>query len=222
MDAQRRSNAHYDCDAHQYERDVDHGITPEQRPHWDRDLDPIIERWMSPDAPVVDVGVGTGVLATIMAEKGFKVDGIDPSIEMLKKANEQLSDFVASGQVTLFEADTHIAELPPSRYGAVVTRQVVCHLRDPLMAFRRWYEWLRPGGTVLVIDAYWMREDWEGGEFEPDVDSLPLCCVQSAGTLSYLLEQAGFSIEHRGLMEHVNQLMELRRSRYVVVARKSE
>ena len=51
---------------------------------------------------------------------------------------------------------------PPGSFQLVACRDLVHHLRHPLRAFRNWHRWLVPGGRVAVIDAFWLREDWNG------------------------------------------------------------
>lgn len=103
-------------------------------------------------------------------------------------------------------------------FDCIVSRQVVCHLADPLAAFGHWHAWLRPGGWVLVIDGLWSREGWGDDAL---ADSLPLSCLQTRGTVTHLLERAGFRVEHCVWLERVNQVLGSVSAspRYAVVAR---
>lgn len=73
---------------------------------------------------------------------------------MLAKAERRVSvalraaiSFVAGDTVrdsTLFSAGS---------FAAIVSRQVVCHLTDPLAAFCHWHTWLLPDRHVLIVDG---------------------------------------------------------------------
>lgn len=55
------------------------------------------------------------------------------------------------------------------------------------------------------------------------MDALPLACLQTRGTIPYLLEQVGLRVVHNGWLERVNQALGSTQSgpRYLVIARKS-
>ena len=106
-----------------------------------------------------------------------------------------------------------------AQFGAIVSRQLVNGLFDPLTAFRNWHYWLSPDGAVVVIDGVYGRSSWTG-IWQEDVDVLPLSSCQSTALAPYLLEIAGFRIETVRWMEAVNKLPSTRTQRYVVVARK--
>jgi ubiquinone/menaquinone biosynthesis C-methylase UbiE len=227
MDAQEQSNRLYDREAGRYEDEAGHGIGgEEEREAWRRDLAPALARF--PGTRVVDVGAGTGVLSRLLAEQGFVVEGIDASAGMVAEARRRLPPKLAD-RVSFRVGDTHEDLFPAGSFDAVVSRQVVCHLRDPLRAFRHWHRWLKPEGVAVVVDGFWPRHGWSSGELAGLVDLLPLSCVQTLGTVAYLLTEAGFSVEHRGWMEGVNRQVAAaepvateRRPRYLVVARKAD
>jgi hypothetical protein len=54
------------------------------------------------------------------------------------------------------------------------------------------------------------------------VDALPLSCLQTRGTIPYLLEQVRFRVVHTGWLERVNQTFGSTQTspRYLVVASK--
>ena len=101
-----------------------------------------------------------------------------------------------------------------------MSRQVVNGLFDPLLAFRHWHRWLKPAGTVVVIDGLYGRDGW-AGRWEEEVDALPLSASQSMASTPYLLEACGFRIAAVERMTTVNALPTTRTPRYVVVAHKT-
>jgi len=110
---------------------------------------------------------------------------------------------------------------PNHSFDMIVSRQVVCHLTDPLTAFHHWHTWLKPHGHVMVIDGLWSREGWGNDEL---VDSLPLSCLQTRRTVAYLLERSAFEIEQCLWLERVNTTLGIITTspRYLIVARKHD
>lgn len=130
-----------------------------------------------------------------------------------------------AGRVTFQIGDTHTDLFPAGSFDAVISRQVVCHLHDPLRAFRHWHTWIEPGGIAVVIDGFWSRQEWATGALSSTVDQLPLSCVQTIGTAAYLLTETDLAVTHRGWMDEVNRHVAVnqpgatqRSPRYLVIA----
>lgn len=51
----------------------------------------------------------------------------------------------------------------PSIWDALVTRHLVWTLTDPEAAFAEWFQVLKPGGKLLVIDSDWINRSWLQG-----------------------------------------------------------
>jgi SAM-dependent methyltransferase len=107
---------------------------------------------------------------------------------------------------------------PEGRFDAILSRQLVNGLYDPLCAFANWAHWLKPGGAVLVIDGTYGRDAWTG-VWSEEVDVLPLSACQGCATVPYLLEAAGFRVEVVRWMDAVNRRPATRTPRYAVLAR---
>jgi RimJ/RimL family protein N-acetyltransferase/SAM-dependent methyltransferase len=169
---------------------------------------------------VLDVGAGTGALTGILMRlPGLALTALEPSPAMLAhlRSRPELSRVTVvaghcddAGDVDRFDA---------SSFDVVAARQVVNGLFDPLMAFRHWHRWLRPGGAVVVIEGLYGRDAWRGA-WSAEVDVLPLSAVQTMATVPYLLESSGFRVETVERMRAVNALPVTRTPRYVVVARR--
>jgi SAM-dependent methyltransferase len=169
---------------------------------------------------VLDTGAGTGTLCGILLRQGgLSVTALEPVPAMLARlrGNAELQE------VTTVEGFCDSSEdralFPAGRFDAIVSRQLVNGLFDPLAAFGNWHHWLAPRGSIVVIDGLYDRSAWQGG-WEEEVDVLPLSTCQSTAVVPYLLEAAGFRIDAVQRMESVNALPTTRTSRYVVVARK--
>jgi len=171
---------------------------------------------------VLDAGAGTGTLSKILARlPNLSITALEPAPAMLAKlvGKAELHGVrAAEGFCDGIEDRRHFQE---AQFDAVVSRQLVNGLFDPLTAFRNWHYWLSPGGSVVVIDGLYGRSAWTG-VWQEEVDALPRSACQSTATAPYLLEIAGFSVEAVQLMESVNAMPSTKTPRFVVVARKAQ
>ena len=169
---------------------------------------------------VMDVGAGTGTLSGILSRiSGLAITAMEPAPAMLARLRSRPE---LHGVVTVEGFCDNIGDrhhFHAGRFDAIVSRQLVNGLFDPLTAFRNWHYWLSPDGAVVVIDGVYGRSSWIG-IWQEDVDVLPLSACQSTALAPYLLEIAGFRIDAVRWMEAVNKLPSTRTKRYVVAARK--
>jgi SAM-dependent methyltransferase len=91
---------------------------------------------------VVDVGCGRGDLGAYLAERGWRVTGIEPSAPACSAARARGVD---ARQGTI-----ETVELEDGAYDAAVFRHSLEHVTDPVAALRRARAALRPGGLVLI------------------------------------------------------------------------
>jgi SAM-dependent methyltransferase len=173
-----------------------------------------------PGSEVLDAGAGTGALTTVLTRlPGVTVTALEPAPAMLAilRGHPRLRG------VKTVEGFCDAAEdrslFPQARFDAIVSRQLVNGLYDPLGAFANWSHWLRPGGAVLVIEGIYGRDAWIGAWSE-EVDVLPLSATQSRATVPYLLEVAGFRVEAVRWLDTVNRRPATRTPRYAVLARR--
>lgn len=173
-------------------------------------------------AEVLDAGAGTGALCGILSRlPGLSITALEPAPAMLAKLRSKAGlrgVATVEGFCDSLEDRRHFAA---ARFDAVVSRQLVNGLYDPLTAFQNWRHWLSPGGTVVVIDGIYGRSAWTGA-WEEEIDVLPLSASQSTASTPYLLEAAGFRVETVSWMEAVNARPATKTPRYVVVATKPD
>jgi len=169
---------------------------------------------------VLDAGAGTGTLTRILARMpGLSITALEPAPAMLARLlgkRELLGVATVEGFCDGSDDRRHFAE---GQFDVIVSRQLVNGLFDPLVAFRNWHHWLRPGGAAVVIDGLYGRSAWSG-IWQEEVDVLPLAACQSTAMVPYLMEVAGFRVEVVRCMEAVNARPATVTTRYIVVARK--
>ncbi|MBL8811162.1 MAG: class I SAM-dependent methyltransferase [Planctomycetaceae bacterium] len=201
-------------------------LDPEQRERHVRDL---LEAHSFRDVRrILDVGSGAGTVCEILAdlcsqlnqpvdEGGPEFFALEPAPEMLRLLVSRMKQLgiPVQAQEGFCDSESDIGHYPPEYFDLVISRQVTNGLYDPLGAFANWKYWLRPGGTVIVMDGLFDRAGWGS-----DVDLFPLAATKSLSTVPYLLEQAGFCICSVGMMSSINAHPLTRTPRYLVVAQK--
>jgi SAM-dependent methyltransferase len=219
--ARRRGVGKYDtAEARTYGETQGLGwLTADEEQAYLADLSRVVR--FAPGTNVLDVGAGTGVMCSMLQSlPGVELTALEPSAAMLAilQAKPELAN-VRTINGFCDEPQDH-DRFGAAQFDAIVSRQVLNGLFDPLLAFRHWHHWLKPAGAVVVIDGLYGRDAW-AGRWEEEVDVLPLAASQSMASTPYLLEACGFHIEAVQRMTAVNALPTTRTPRYVVVARKT-
>lgn len=140
----------WNTEAAVFDQPADHGLLdPAVRAAWRRmllDLLPIAP------ARVADMGSGTGTLSVLLADEGYRVDGVDFSPEMVRLA---VGKAEGRTDVSFIEADASKPPLQAGVYDAVLCRHVLWTMPDPLAALRMWTRLLRPSGSLVLIEGFW-------------------------------------------------------------------
>ncbi|MGZ4445681.1 MAG: class I SAM-dependent methyltransferase [Nocardioides sp.] len=140
----------WDAEAAAFDEAPDHGLRdPAVRAVW-RDL--LLGALPAAPGRVADLGAGTGTLSLLLADAGFRVDGVDLSPEMVRLARAKAA---GRDDVAFVEADASAPPLEAGRYDAVVCRHVLWALPDPVAALRRWEALLAPGGRLVLVEGRW-------------------------------------------------------------------
>lgn len=175
-----------------------------------------------PGQRVLDAGAGGGALCKVL--RGFEdlaIAALEPAPAMLAKLRGKPE---LRGVETVQGFCDHLEDrrhFPAGAFDVIVSRQLANGLYDPLAAFGNWRHWLKPGGTLAVIDGLYGRTSW-AGRWQEEVDVLPLSACQTTATVPYLLEVAGFRVEGVQWMQAVNARPSTRTTRYVVRAARAD
>jgi SAM-dependent methyltransferase len=115
----------------------------------------LTERSVLPGATILDAGCGTGRYAAELARRGYAVEGVDRSSELIQTANRSVR---GHGNSISFRVGD-ILTLPAARYDGILCRGVLNDfLSDDarLSVFARFAAGLRHAG-VLILDV----REWE-------------------------------------------------------------
>ena len=106
----------------------------------------------------LDIGCGTGNYTIALAEKGFQLIGIDPSIEMLQKA--QLKNQTIKWQIGTAEK----TDLPQNSVDGIIATLTIHHWTNLSRAFSELAYVLKPEGHIVIFTStpkqmrgYWLN-----------------------------------------------------------------
>lgn len=139
----------WDAEAGSFDEEPDHGLRdPGVRGAWAERL----RGWLPGGASdVLDLGCGTGSLSLLAAEQGHRVTGVDLSPAMVELARAKL----AGRDAVFLVGDAAHPPVGEQRFDVVLGRHVLWALPDPGRVLRRWWELLRPGGRLVLVEGVW-------------------------------------------------------------------
>jgi ubiquinone/menaquinone biosynthesis C-methylase UbiE len=104
---------------------------------------------------ILEVGCGTGVNFPYYNEDACVI-ACEPSEEMLKYAQKKIKEGSIRATIELIGEGLYSQALSdrikPSSLDAVVCTLVLCTIPDPGKAFPLFYQWLRPGGRLILLE----------------------------------------------------------------------
>ena len=101
-------------------------------------------------ASFVEVGVGAGMLARPLCERGLTGVGIDFSPDAVRIARQSMRDHIEAGRYGVVEADIFNLRSPNRRYALGLSMMVMEHVADDVGFVRRIADFVEPGGHVIV------------------------------------------------------------------------
>lgn len=111
---------------------------------------------LRPGQRVLDAGCGAGGAMALMAEivgPNGRVSGLDiddgiarPAVQDLQRQGPAVFDYL--------DVDLETGDWAPEQpLDMVFARRVMFHMGEPLAVLRRLWSWVRPGGTLLLMDT---------------------------------------------------------------------
>jgi len=137
----------WDTAEHDYDAIAAHGVhSEEERELWTE----VITQLLGSDQQlkILDMGTGTGFLALLLAELGYKVTGADWAASKLEKAKKKMER--TGNFVNFVVEDAENLSFESEQFDAVVSRHLVWTLANPDSAFKEWARVTKPGGKVLT------------------------------------------------------------------------
>ncbi|MGZ8695545.1 MAG: class I SAM-dependent methyltransferase [Gaiellaceae bacterium] len=116
------------------------------RPNYPAELVDAACAGLRPGAPVLEIGCGTGKLTRALAERGLRVDAVDPGPALVELARRA----VGGGHVSFHVGRFEDVDLPAASFDAVFSATAF-HWIDPHVGWRRVARVLRPGGRLALL-----------------------------------------------------------------------
>ena len=115
-----------------------------QDPLWRRFL---VSR-LPPAGHVLDVATGTGLVAAELLRRGFRVTGVDQSVEMLEIARRRF----AGREVELVEGSAEALPFPDATFDHLTVTYLLRYVDDPGATLAELARAVRPGGVVASLE----------------------------------------------------------------------
>lgn len=145
---------------------------------------------------LLDFGCGGGAFLKRMADRGWKVTGLDASVGAGRAVQEELGLPVLTGSLP------H-PDLSPASFDVVTMWQSLEHVHRPLSILREAYRLLVPGGKLVVatpnvesLPFYWFGPDWFGLDLPRHLTHF------TPKSLREMLETAGFRVTLQRQLRH--------------------
>jgi len=113
----------------------------------------LCEPHMPRSGRLLDLGCATGFFASVAADRGFHVIGVDLNPEMVEFGRRQ---YGLDLRVSTVEA----CDFQPAYFDVVSMWSLDCHFFDFRSTFSKIVSWLKPGGCLLISYqdyAHWIR-----------------------------------------------------------------
>jgi ubiquinone/menaquinone biosynthesis C-methylase UbiE len=145
------ARTYWESQAAIFDDEPDHGLRRrDTRDAW-RSL--LLEHLPAAPADVADLGCGTGTLAVLLAQEGFRVRGVDLADAMVAAATEKAAE--ARVTATFQQGDASAPPYEPASCDVVLSRHVLWAMPAPSAALRNWVRLLRPGGRLVLVEGRW-------------------------------------------------------------------
>jgi SAM-dependent methyltransferase len=146
-----------------------------------------IDAHLTPRSRVLDVGVGTGIIAATLERHGHRVVGVDIAPGMLRHSSSRLP-----GRVAL--ADGLALPVAGASVDGVVFVWVLHHVADPLAALVEARRVLAPGGYILALAARPAEGDTDLAKAFAPLSTLHLDRMDRVKDLGPFADQVGVAV----------------------------
>jgi len=124
----------------------------------------------TPDDQMLDIACGAGQTTLFFAPLVRQVVASDLTMQMLKRAQEQISEKSGIENVTYREADAEDLPFPAGSFTLLTCRTATHHFPNLSRAIDEFHRVLRRGGRIAIIDVP-MPEDEEIAAFHQQLES---------------------------------------------------
>ncbi len=157
-----------------------------------------------PDSSILEVGCGTGnYIAGIQSMvPGSRCFGVDPSAEMLERAQEQ------SSTISFHQGRAEDLDLPSGAFDLIFSVDVIHHVQDHAAYYRAAARLLKPGGYICTVtDSEWViKNRCPLTRFFPETAEVDLARYPGTAFLTSVMAGSGLESAREEMVEHRYQL----------------
>jgi ubiquinone/menaquinone biosynthesis C-methylase UbiE len=111
---------------------------------WIQELD------LRPNARILEVGCGAGLITVALARNGYTVDALDSTPAMLQMTRNDAADQGVQDRIRIHAADVHALPFEAHTFDLVIAIGVIPWLHSERVALQEMQRVLKPGGYLLV------------------------------------------------------------------------
>jgi ubiquinone/menaquinone biosynthesis C-methylase UbiE len=146
-----------------------------------------IDPYLGDASRILEVGVGTGIVASALAQLGRLVVGVDISAEMLSRARARMGSRVA-------RADAHFLPVPTASVDAAYLVWVLHLVAEPADVLADCARVLRASGRLVVLTGRPRTEAEDMGGYEAVLDGLRETRRDTGDAVSEWASTAGLDV----------------------------
>ena len=110
----------------------------------------IWELELKPNARVLEVGCGAGLITIALARSGYIVDALDPATTMIQMTRDHAADQGVQDRIHTHSADVHALPFEAQTFDLVIAIGVIPWLHSERVALQEIQRVLKPGGYLLL------------------------------------------------------------------------
>lgn len=109
----------------------------------------VLNKYITTNEKVLDIGCGAGTLALYLASKGNMVTGVDISPKAIRACEKSAKQLDLSDKVS-FQVMNFPYEIPQGKFSRVICMEVIEHLKEDRLALRKVFNSLNSGGIAII------------------------------------------------------------------------
>lgn len=128
---------------------------------------------LAPNADILDLGCGTGVVARALATRenfSGKIVGVDFSRELIDAAQQLATEEGTNDRVKFRVGDASTLEDEDESFDAVILHTLVSHVPDPVAVVSEAGRVARPGSLVAIFDGDYASITYATGDHNLDAE----------------------------------------------------
>lgn len=105
---------------------------------------------------VLDIGCSQGIVSILLGRTGFDVTGIDVESDAIEYATKELhkEENEVAEKVNFIHANALTYDFGTDQYDTVIAAEIIEHLVQPHLLYKKIYEVLNPNGRVIITTPF--------------------------------------------------------------------